>query len=252
MVFMASFRLAAFALAFSSLSSSTEAAAATTSHGGKKTNTLMADSPAGRRLLQKATVVKLSDEVQHLRQRRAEEGQEDQQDAYESDNGYGISDLASLYIQYSGCSAFLVPDQDDGEESGDEEGGNQKTYYYQQLAEQYQKYGEGSYNDGLVQQGMVLFTLCSKSGCKKCSGEYAIDMQEFLDAYTEMQMAQEDYQCEYVREHCYCSSGYYESCLASCYSNAGLDDCMQQYYGGQVFQLQEYIECAGKYLFGDD
>jgi len=240
---MLSFRLAIFALTYSSL-----AEALAPILGGNRneetTTILMVDSPMGRKLLQKASVVKPSEHVQHLRHQRREA---EAQDQYNYDSGYGIDDLGSLYIQYSGCSSFLVPDQNEEGESGDGNGnGNQQTYYYQQLAEQYQQYGQGSYNDGLIQQGMVLFTLCKRSSCTKCSGEYAIDMREFLDAYTEMKMAQEDYQCEYVREHCYCSSGYYESCLTTCYANAGLDSCMQQYYGGQVFQLQEYIDCSGK------
>jgi len=244
---MASFRLAAFALAFASL---TQAATPILGGVNEGTTNLMADSPAGRNLLKKAMVVKPSEHVQHLRQRRDAEGQ----NQYNYDNGYGIDGLESLYIQYYGCSSFLVPDQEEGGggESGDGNGngngnGNQKTYYYQQLAEQYQTYGQGSYNDGLIQQGMVLFTLCKRSSCTKCAGEYAIDMREFLDAYTEMKMAQEDYQCEYVREHCYCSSGYYESCLSTCYANAGLDNCMQQYYGGEAFQLQEYIDCSAAF-----
>lgn len=242
MAFMTSLRLAALAMFFGA--SSAVATSLDT------TKTVAVDSSAGRRLLQKATVVKPS---HYLRQRRRAEEQAQEQQAYQYqyqyDNTYGVEDLASLYIMYSGCSSFMVPDQEDGGDSGDEGGdgqGNQQMYYYQQLAEQKQKYGDGSYNDGLVQQGMVLLTLCSKSSCRKCSGEYAIDMQDFLDVYTEMKMAEEEYQCEYVREHCYCSSGYYESCLSTCYSNAGLDQCMQQYYGGQSFQLQEYIECSGK------
>lgn len=200
-----------------------------------------ADSPVGQRLLEKAIVVAESssttNDFPNLRRTA---------DQYQYDNQYGVSNLASLYIQYKGCSSFLAPDQGDDGASGD--GGGVNYYYYQEgdyQAQQQEQDGDVVYNDGIVQQNLVLFTLCSKSSCGSCSGDYAVDMSVFLEAYTEMQMEGDEYQCEYVREHCYCSNGYYESCLETCYSNAGLDDCMQEYYGGEAFQLQEYIECQG-------
>ena len=207
---------------------------------------LAADSAVGQRLLQQANVV-VESSYHHPLRRAADQ----QQYQYQYDNQYGVSNLNNLYIQYQGCSSFLAPDQGDNGGSGDginyyyyPEGGYQQQDQQQQ-AQQEDEYGNVVYNDGIVQQNLVRFTLCSKSNCGSCSGEYVVDMSVFLDAYTEMQMEGDEYQCEYVREHCYCSNGYYETCLSTCYTNAGLDDCMQEYYGGESFQLQEYIECTG-------
>ena len=69
----------------------------------------------------------------------------------------------------------------------------------QQNGEQQQYYQ--NYNDGMVKQGLVRFTLCTE-GCGSCSGEYAVDMMEFLDAYTESKMDTLEYQCEMIRERC--------------------------------------------------
>ena len=212
---------------------------------------LSADSVLGKRLLSKATILEEPDEAtaQLLRGRRANEGgyyNNFNQQNYDNQNG--ISELASLYISYTGCSSFLVPDFGDGD-SGD--GGGINYYNMQQFGYQKQQYGDNAYayydDDGLLRQNLVFLTLCSKNTCRSCSGQYAVDMVDFLDVYTEMQMEQSEYQCEYVREHCYCSNGYYESCLSTCYSNAGLSGCMQDYYGGESFQLQEYLECRGMF-----
>lgn len=207
---------------------------------------LKADSSAGKRLLEMAVVIEPSENDHRLRHRKAA----DQQEYYQYDTQYGISNLANLYIQYSGCSSFLAPDQ------GGEDSNDAKVNYYNyaqggyENQQQQQQNGDYYYSDGMVPANLIRFTLCGTSKCRSCSGEYAVDMSEFLNAYTEMQMEEEEYQCEYVREHCYCSSGYYESCLSTCYANAGLDNCMQDYYGGEAFQLQEYIECRGKFKLG--
>ena len=206
---------------------------------------LRADSSMGRQLLYSAVVLKPSKDLQHIR--RMEDGQGYAGYQY-GDNEYGLSDLAEMYIKYKGCSSFLAPDQEGGN-SGD---ANVNYYNYQQAQQGYEAQQQQQnnanvyYNDGMVMQNLVLFTLCSDSSCGSCSGEYASDMREFLNAYTEMQMRDDEYQCEYVREHCYCQNGNNEYCYSTCYANAGLDNCMQEYYGEEAFQLQEYIECQGK------
>jgi hypothetical protein len=213
---------------------------------------MRADSSAGKKLLKNALVVQPSEEgIQHVR--RVEDAQQGYGGYQYGDNEYGLSGLADLYIKYKGCASFLAPDQD-ANGSGDGNNVNYYNYnqqqqqqdnYYNQQQQQQQDTNMYDYDDGMVLQNLVMFTLCSDSSCGSCSGEYAADMTEFLNAYTEMQMRDDEYQCEYVREHCYCQNGNNEYCYSTCYANAGLDNCMSEYYGDESFQLQEYIECRG-------
>ncbi|CAB9510469.1 expressed unknown protein [Seminavis robusta] len=158
---------------------------------------------------------------------------------YYYDNEDGIYDLSLLYIKYLGCTSFRTSNANYG---GNNDGGDNNNYY--------QYYEDGNLVYGYKNQ-LVRFTLCASSGCDSndCVGEYAMDMLEFLEVYSEQMQQQQEQQCEYVKEHCYCSGGYtWESCLYNCYSNAGIVDCMDSYYGNEEsFQLQEYLECRQAY-----
>ena len=176
-----------------------------------------------------------------LRRLEEEENNEDNQ---------GIYDLALLSIQYLGCSSFLSATN-----YGNENNENQQGYYQ-----------DGVY---MTETNLVRFQLCntttasssssaSSSTCSSnnndndnCSGEYALDMLEFLEIYAEVQQQQKQQQCAYVAQHCYCSSGYWDQCLYQCYANAGITECLDysnnggENNNGGGFQLQEYIDCRG-------
>ena len=229
-------------------------------------DTLSAGSPKGRALLKHAKVIRPS---VHLR-RVEEDGDAEGEDGEWADYGdyqYEAEaelDIAQMSIKYLGCSEWQSVDNDwednqyeqqvenyyeNQEGNADADGGEEAE------AEDYQQNNYQNYNDGMVKQSMVRFTLCTSS-CGSCSGEYAVDMLEFLDAYTESKMDTLEYQCEMIRERCYCQNGNWEQCFYDCYeqaefdlygSDAGVSYCLNQYYGKEAFALQNYLECAGKY-----
>ena len=108
---------------------------------------------------------------------------------------------------------------------------------------------EGGGDDGsmLYTQNLVRFALCPDS-CSSCSGggEYVVNMMEFVDSYTESKLEEQEYACEMVRENCYCDNANDDDvCEAQCYTDKGMDYCIE-YEGGEEFEIQEYLECAGK------
>mmetsp|Transcript_18837 Transcript_18837/g.39014 ORF Transcript_18837/g.39014 Transcript_18837/m.39014 type:complete len:455 (-) Transcript_18837:153-1517(-) len=195
-----------------------------------------ANSAAGRKLLDKATLVEPH--------RRA---------ADENQYGY-LGSLSTSSIKYIGCSSYMTYDND-------EEGGanawanyqaNQGNMNYDE--ENWWQYQMNANEDGLMPNNMVRFTLCEESRCGgSCSGEYVIDMESFVEAYTEWKMDHDYFWCERIRENCACNNGnsWYE-CYSDCFSYKGLsyDECrsaMNNYDGdGQnVFDIQQYLECSG-------
>ena len=58
-------------------------------------------------------------------------------------------------------------------------------------------------------------------------------------------MTAQEYQCERVREGCYCQNAYNgeESCMYNCFKNAGFEECAESMYE-DVFDIQEAVECA--------
>ena len=228
---------------------------------------IKANTRKGRALLKHATVIEPS---KHLQRRVQDEQQyqnyqyngEQQWNQYNGEGGYEL-DLARLSLKYLGCSEWTGVDYEWQQEQQEQ----QMQYYYQnqyqgqqqgqdggeQQQQNYQQYQQ-NYNDGLVKQSLVRFTLCTE-GCGSCSGEYAVDMMEFLDAYTESKMDTLEYQCEMIRERCYCQNGNWEQCFYDCYEQAefdlygsdqGVQYCLQSYYGQEAFEIQQYLECAGK------
>jgi len=89
----------------------------------------------------------------------------------------------------------------------------------------------------LMAANSVLFKLCpSKEENCKNGAEYIVSMLEFVNAYTEYQMEEEEWACEQVRENCY----YDDENM--CYEEAGLDYCIE-YEGQEEFEVQRYLEC---------
>ncbi|KAL3765449.1 hypothetical protein ACHAWO_011531 [Cyclotella atomus] len=110
--------------------------------------------------------------------------------------------------------------------------------------------------NGMYQQRLVHFKLCPSSSCSSCEGgaDYVIDMNEYVNAYVESKMEAQEYNCERVRENCYCEDANDdEACEANCYYQAGLDYCGEQNQNNnnnnnngqqqQQFNLQEALEC---------
>lgn len=240
--------------------------------------TISANSPKGRALLKHATVIEPSVHLrraqennyqQYYNQAQGENNQYNWQQ-YQNEGDYEL-EMARLSIKYLGCSEWATVDRDWQQQQYEQ----QMEYYYQQNQQgqqnqqngqdqqqqqqqqyQQQQYQQAQeYNDGLAKSSLVRFTVCTE-GCGSCSGEYAVDMLEFIDAYTESKMDTLEYQCEMIRERCYCQNGNWEQCFYDCYeqaefdlygTDAGVAYCLQEYYGQEAFELQTYLECAGKY-----
>lgn len=239
-----------------------------------------ANTRKGRALLKHSKVIKPSEHLRRVQDyEQYQNGNqnynyqgangEQQWNQYQYEGDYELQ-LGRLSLKYLGCSEWNGVDYEWQQEQEEQ----QMQYYYQnqyqegqegQDGEQQQQNGEQqqqyqqqyyqNYNDGMVKQGLVRFTLCTE-GCGSCSGEYAVDMMEFLDAYTESKMDTLEYQCEMIRERCYCQNGNWEQCFYDCYeqadfdlygTDAGVSYCLQQYYGQEEFEVQRYLECARKY-----
>ena len=88
---------------------------------------------------------------------------------------------------------------------------------------------------------VATFRLCPsgnscKSGCYG-GGDYILDLNFFVDAYTEAQMGAREYRCEMARENC----NYDDD--AMCYQDAGLSYCDDKNEDKNGFDLQEWLEC---------
>lgn len=110
---------------------------------------------------------------------------------------------------------------------------------------------EGGQDEGfLYNENLVKFALCpSASSCSSCSGGgvYLTTLDEFVDAWTEAQLTEQEYRCEMIRENCYCDNANNEEyCENQCYITQNAQYCIN-YEGGDEFQIQEYLECKGKY-----
>ena len=110
---------------------------------------------------------------------------------------------------------------------------------------------EGNRDEGILyNQHLVRFALCPADQCGSCSGggEYVVNMMEFVDAYTEAKLNEKEYQCEMIRENCYCENANDdEVCENQCYKQAGMSSCIE-YEGQEEFEVQRYLECGGKCL----
>jgi hypothetical protein len=112
---------------------------------------------------------------------------------------------------------------------------------------------EGNNDEGILYtQNLVKITLCpgNSNGCEGCgsgAAQYVVNMNDFVDAYTEMKLEEQEYACEMIRESCYCENANDDQvCENTCYSDAGMDVCIE-YEGGDEFEIQRYLECGGTY-----
>ena len=208
-----------------------------------------AGSAAGRRILAKAKTVEASKFI-------SREAQEDTWDNY-------YDNLSSMTINYIGCSSY---DRYAGDMDGNDNSYAQQADYGQvgEDGKAWWKYQQKAQNDGLEATNLVRFTLCTGSQCSGiCSGEYVLDMEEFMKVYTEWKMDHDSFYCERVRESCDCnvttssgSSYTWQECYTNCFeqSQSGLtyESCMEANAADgypNVFQIQQYLQCSGRSYF---
>ena len=165
-----------------------------------------------------------------------------QQDYYGGNFAADGEDGAN-YAYYGGEDQYNY----NGNEEQAAEGDNQANQY------QNGQNGNGYYNNeqrndyqGMYQQQLVTFKLCPSDSCGKCKNgaEYVVELNDFLDAFLEAKMTAQEYNCEHVRENCWCENAYSkESCEDNCYKNAGIEGCAQE-ENKEEFDVQEALECA--------
>jgi hypothetical protein len=110
-------------------------------------------------------------------------------------------------------------------------------------------YGNSNNGGAMYQQNLVKFALCpaAEGGCTSCAGggEYVVNMNMFVDVYTEYKMEFAAWQCEQIRKNCDCENANDDQvCENTCYTNAGLENCIEE-EGQEEFEVQRYLECAG-------
>mmetsp|Transcript_38626 Transcript_38626/g.46598 ORF Transcript_38626/g.46598 Transcript_38626/m.46598 type:complete len:399 (-) Transcript_38626:99-1295(-) len=150
--------------------------------------------------------------------------------------------IADYSIKFSGCHSFY---NFASEEGGDGGGGDDDM-------------AQNFYN-----QKMITFNLCNSNSCnsnnkKTCSGggQYIVGMDDFLNAYIEAKEEEKEYNCEVVKENCYCNDDTDdEVCEQQCYEDAGLDYCIEVEYDDdrvEEFDVQEYLECKEMEMNGNN
>jgi len=107
-------------------------------------------------------------------------------------------------------------------------------------------------NDGqgdarLYNNNVVVFQLCPSDTCDgKCNdgAEYAVDMAQFVGAYTESKMEAQEYECEMIQENCYCNDDDEEACENQCFVDAGADYCVEnENEDEEDFEIERALEC---------
>jgi len=137
--------------------------------------------------------------------------------------------LAGYSIRYDSCSS-LIQIREEGGNGGDE---------------------------GLLYtQNLVKFVVCpgSTSSCSDCGSgiaQYVVNMNEFVQVYSEMKKEEQEQACEMVAENCYCENANDdERCEYQCYQAAGIADVCVEEEGQEEFNIEEFLEC--KELEGAD
>lgn len=109
--------------------------------------------------------------------------------------------------------------------------------------------------NGMYKQRLIHFKLCPTGSCdSKCTygADYVVDMGVFVEAYIESKLDAQEYNCEMVRENCYCDDANDdEACEYQCYVDAGLDYCEENNNNNnnnngqqmEEFQLEDAAEC---------
>lgn len=150
---------------------------------------------------------------------------EDNQNQQQQDGERDITWMYAYSLQFDSCHSATTVRQEGG---GDEFG-------------------------SLIANNSIEFTLCPTAGGNNCA-RYLAPMMDFLDAYTEAQMADEEYECEMAREQCEYqaqmnqnqnqNNNYNEQYyMNECYQAMGKNFCME-YEGQEDFEVQKYLECA--------
>lgn len=84
-------------------------------------------------------------------------------------------------------------------------------------------------------------------GCQSSYGDYVVDLNQFLDTYTESKLEEQEYMCEQLRESCGCGENDQdddeEACEYNCYTNAGMQECIED-EDEEEFELQKYTMCG--------
>ena len=141
--------------------------------------------------------------------------------------------------------------QEGGENQNQNNGGRKlEEGQYNQYGGYYNNENRNGYN-GMYTQKLVHFKLCPSDSCsswspKNCA-DYVTDISTYVNAVTEAKMAAQQYQCERVRQNCYCGNGNAEYCAISCFKQAGFDYCIDAMYEQKAenqFDLQKALECS--------
>lgn len=105
-------------------------------------------------------------------------------------------------------------------------------------------------------QNLARFRLCPKNACgtsqtQGCSynyGDYLVNMEDYLGTYLAAKQETEEAACEYVEANCDCDAYYddesQQNCLAKCYSNANLSNCVQGDDEVEKIQALDYLGCV--------
>lgn len=137
--------------------------------------------------------------------------------------------MTGYSIKYLGCSSLI-------QVSGEGQGGNQ------------QDGGSLLYTQNLAKFGLCKDSEVSCSSCGSGSAQYVVNMNDFVDAWTESKMEAQQQACENVRENCYCDNANDDqACESSCYTAMGMDYCIE-YEDEEEFEVQRFMECGRKFL----
>ena len=144
------------------------------------------------------------------------------EDGNQNQNQDDASWMAGYSIKYDSCSSLIQVREEGG---GDEEG-------------------------ILYAQNLVKFVVCKgTSGCGGCgsgAAQYVVNMQEFVQTYTQMKEEMQEQACETVKDSCYCENANDdEYCENQCYKDAGMSQCIQYDNGGEEQDAAALMECAG-------
>ena len=119
---------------------------------------------------------------------------------------------------------------------------------------QWNPYADGADDVRIESRRLAKFRLCptdtcnSKNarGCSKGYGDYIVDMDDFLASYLQNKEEVQESACDnYLQYSCNCGDADdADSCAQSCYKSAGMDECIEDQYYGNQFEVNNYLECA--------